>query len=103
MVNELSECKRFGEDFSYSRIGKNYTICEFLETYTGKDSFIIGVQQGEMKALSRILQNIHSKTQYRIVSLHWLSRSIADFSDYVLILSGSLLTSHQFKSSQLLP
>lgn len=94
MVNELSECKRFGEDFSYSRIGKNYTICEFLENYTGNDSFIIGVQQGEMKALSRIMQNIHSKTQYKIISLHRLSRSIADFSDYVLILSGSLLDSN---------
>ena len=94
MVNELSECKRFGEDFSYSRIGKNYTICEFLENYTGNDSFIIGVQQGEMKALSRLLQNIHSTTQYKIISLHRLSRSIADFSDYVLILSGSLLESN---------
>ena len=47
-----------------------------------------------MKALSRLLQNIHSKTEYKIVSLHRLSRSIADFSDYVLILAGNLLDSN---------
>jgi len=93
-VNELSECKRYGEPKSYTRIGKNYTLCDFLDKYTGKEPVIIGVQRGEKKALVSLLDHIDSKARYSVKTVRQLSRSINDHSGDILILSGNLLPSN---------
>ncbi len=94
MVNELSECKRFGEEESYSRIGKNYILCDYLHKSSENENFLIGVQHGEQKALQRLLDEVESKAKFRLKSLNQLARGIGDYSEYTLILSGRLLPSN---------
>jgi len=90
MVNELTECKRYGENISYSREGKYYSLFNYLNEHPD-ENIVIGVQTGEKSLILEKLENLEIKGQLRIQTFKTLARIIKDYSDHTLLLPGSLL------------
>jgi len=93
MASELSECSRFLELNSYSRKGKYYALCEYLNS-NQEQKLIIGVQTGEKQLIYNIVDNYLANGRIRVATFRQLAKSIKDFTDYTLILAGNLLPSH---------
>jgi len=93
MVNELTECKRYGEDLSYSRIGKYYSLFDLLKHLNG-EKIVIGVQTGEKSNTIDKLKRHDFNGDIRVYTFKHLARMVSDFSSYILLLPGPLLPSH---------
>ncbi|MFW9939414.1 MAG: hypothetical protein ACFFFT_00140 [Candidatus Thorarchaeota archaeon] len=93
MASELSECSRYLEPHSYSRKGKNYALCDYLNANQEK-KMVIGVQTGEKQLIYDIVDNYLSDGRIQVATFRQLAKSIKDFSEYTLLLAGHLLPSH---------
>ena len=90
MVFELSECERYNEPVSYTRKAKNCALCEYLESNIG-DNIVIGVQAGEKTLIHRKVEQVSNNGLVKIATLRQIARSLKNFSDHTLLLSGFLL------------
>jgi len=93
MVNELSECRRYGEKKTFSRKGKNFALCKYLEK-NENEQIVIAVQSGERKAIFERLQRLNLHNNVKIYTLTKLSRISKDFPKKILLLSSRLIPSH---------
>ncbi|MBN1213838.1 MAG: hypothetical protein JXA99_00195 [Candidatus Lokiarchaeota archaeon] len=93
MIDELSECKRYSEKLSYSRIGKYYSLFDFLNKHQD-EKCVIGVQTGEKSLTSEKLSYHKFGENIRVHTFKQLAHMIYDFSEYTLILPGTLLPNH---------
>ncbi|MHA1250551.1 MAG: DISARM anti-phage system protein DrmE domain-containing protein [Candidatus Helarchaeota archaeon] len=93
MINELTECKRYGESLSYSRVGKYYALFDFLNQNKSK-KIVIGVQTGEKNSIIEKLEKYDFNGDIRVYTFKQLAPMIGDFSDYILLLPGPLLPNH---------
>ena len=93
MINELSECKRFGEEITYSRIGKNYSICELVKRVQ-REEVIIVAQTGERNKLLERLKKLELAENVRIFTYRKLAKLHREYPNSILVTSGRLLPSH---------
>ncbi|MBD3215248.1 MAG: hypothetical protein GF311_21755 [Candidatus Lokiarchaeota archaeon] len=92
MMIELSQCKRFGEQKSYSRISKYYALLDFIAN-NSKEKIVIAVQQGEKSIISEKLSLLDVNGNVKVLTMNKLSRIMGKFSEYFLLLPGTLLPS----------
>lgn len=87
---ELSQCKRYGVNGSYSRIAKDYRILEIInnreEYFEHDNKLIVGTYfNTEVNVLNRFLQ---SDETVEVIYLPNLFKTYRDYSEYNLLLSG---------------
>lgn len=98
IYSEISRCKRFGEENSYNRIGKDYKIIDVIlnkESYFSKDTqLIIGAySNSESSVLKQKLEDLNI-SDIEIRHIGWLNKSNFDRSEYSLLLPGPLPVRH---------
>ena len=94
IFNDLSRCKRYGEEGSFNRIGKDYKILEILNNrldyFDKEDNILIAAySNSESSILKQELERLNI-SNVEIKHAGWLNNSSFDRSKYGLILPGPL-------------
>ena len=91
---EISKCKRFGEEKSYNRIGKDYKIIEIAQNkddYFSKDhTLMIGAYSNSESSVLRGELDKFGIDNVEVRHIGWLNKSNFDKSNYSLLLPGPL-------------
>jgi hypothetical protein len=90
----LSKCKRFGEDSSYTRIGKDYKILEIIlnknQFYNKNHTLMIGAYSNSEASILKGELDKFGVDNVEVRHIGWLNKSNFDRSDYNLLLPGPL-------------
>lgn len=94
IYSELSKCKRFGEDSSYTRIGKDYKILEIIlnknQFYNKNHTLMIGAYSNSEASILKGELDKFGVDNVEVRHIGWLNKSNFDRSDYNLLLPGPL-------------
>jgi len=94
IYTEISKCRRFGEEKSYNRIGKDYKIIEIAQNkndYFSKDhTLMIGAYSNSESSVLRGELNRFGIDDVEVRHIGWLNKSNFDRSNYSLLLPGPL-------------
>lgn len=94
IYSEISKCKRFWEDSSYNRIGKDYKIIEIAQNknnfFSKEHTLMIGAySNSEASVLRADLERFYIDN-VEVRHIGWLNKSNFDRSNYNLLLPGPL-------------
>ncbi|HHY00963.1 MAG TPA: hypothetical protein GX531_06305 [Methanothermobacter sp.] len=94
IYSEISRCKRFGEDSSFTRIGKDYKIIEIAQNkndfFSKEHTLMIGAySNSEASVLKADLERFYIDN-VEVRHIGWLNKSNFDRSNYSLLLPGPL-------------
>lgn len=92
VYSELKECKRYGEEKTYSRIAKDYKILEIIDkAYNEKNGnkIVIATQSAfERNILEGNMNDLYLKNGFEIGTIHQINMSAFDYSKTTLVLPG---------------
>ncbi|WP_321421773.1 hypothetical protein [uncultured Methanobacterium sp.] len=92
VCNELSDCKRYGEEISFDRIGKDYRILDLIlnENFCNNEDVIFATYSPfERNILHGKIESIHH-SKIKIESINKLNKSAFDRTKTILVLPGPL-------------
>ena len=94
IYSELSKCRRFGEESSFNRIGKDYKIIEIAQNkndYFSEDhTLMIGAYSNSESSVLRGELERFGIDDIEVRHIGWLNKSNFDRSNYSLLLPGPL-------------
>lgn len=94
IYTEISKCKRFGEESSYNRIGKDYKIIEIAQNkndvFSKDHTLMIGAYSNSESSVLRKELEKFGIDDVEVRHIGWLNKSNFDRSDYSLLLPGPL-------------
>lgn len=94
IYSEISKCKRFGEESSFNRIGKDYKIIEIVqnknEFFSEDHILMIGAYSNSESSVLRGELKRFGIDDVEVRHIGWLNKSNFDRSNYSLLLPGPL-------------
>lgn len=94
IYSEISKCKRFGEESSYNRIGKDCKIIEIAQNkndvFNEDHTLMIGAYSNSESSVLRGELEKFGIDNVKVRHVGWLNKSNFDRSDYNLLLPGPL-------------
>ncbi len=94
IFTELSRCKRFGEDSSYDRVGKDFKIIEIAknknDVFSEDHTLIIGAYSNSESSILKGDLEKFDIDNVEVRHIGWLNKSNFDRSNYSLLLPGPL-------------
>lgn len=98
IYTDISKCRRFGEENSYNRIGKDYKIIEIAQNkndYFSKDhTLMIGAYSNSESSVLKGELERFGIDDVEVRHIGWLNKSNFDRSNYSLLLPGPLPIRH---------
>ena len=92
IYSELKECKRYGEEKTYSRIAKDYKILEIIDKAYNKkngNKIVIATQSAfERNILEGNTNDLYLNNGFEIGTIHQINMSAFDYSKTTLVLPG---------------
>jgi len=92
IYSELKECRRYGEEKTYSRVAKEYKVLEIIDNaYNEKNSnkmVIATCSPFERNILEGDINDLHLENGFEIETIHQINRSTFDYSKATLVLPG---------------